>query len=196
MAKGKKNLGEMSTAELGLLFPVNIVNYRKEWPVLYSEEERRIFEAIGEDYIIIVEHIGSTAVPGLGAKPTIDILLEVRRDTPDEHIKDRMALAGYEFISKPENPPPHMMFAKGYSAEGITGNTFHVHARYPGNREEVVFRDYLVKHGEVADEYLELKKKLALEFRNDREKYTEAKTGFIKSVLARAYGQKEQSESF
>jgi GrpB-like predicted nucleotidyltransferase (UPF0157 family) len=88
---------------------------------------------------------------------------------------------GYHFIPKPENPSPHMMFAKGYSESGITGQTFHIHVRYPGDWDEIVFRDYLINNRNVTADYARLKMKLATEFKNDREKYTDSKTAFIKS---------------
>jgi GrpB-like predicted nucleotidyltransferase (UPF0157 family) len=84
-------------------------------------EESRIRRALGNQNILRIEHIGSTAVPHLKAKPTIDILLEV----PDAFDKDRMVnklkKLHYHFIPKPENPPPHMMFAKGYTLKGFKG---------------------------------------------------------------------------
>jgi GrpB-like predicted nucleotidyltransferase (UPF0157 family) len=75
-----------------------------------------------------------------------------------------------------------MMFAKGYSESGITGQTFHIHVRYSGNWDEIVFRDYLIKNQKVTADYARLKRKLADEFKNDREKYTDSKSTFIKST--------------
>jgi GrpB-like predicted nucleotidyltransferase (UPF0157 family) len=87
---------------------------------------------------------------------------------------------GYQYIPKSENPPPHMMYAKGHSESGITGPTFHIHVRYPGDWDEIVFRDYLIKNKSVTADYAKLKRKLADEFENDREKYIDSKTTFIK----------------
>ena len=75
-----------------------------------------------------------------------------------------------------------MMFAKGYSESGITGQTFHIHIRFPGDWDELVFRDYLIKNQMVAAEYAKLKKALATDFKNDREEYTDNKTAFIKTT--------------
>jgi GrpB-like predicted nucleotidyltransferase (UPF0157 family) len=91
-----------------------------------------------------------------------------------------------EAIPKPENPPPHMMFAKGYSEEGFAGQAFHIHARYKGDWDESRFRDYLISHPETAVEYAGLKLKLAELYPNDREKYTESKTEFIAKINALA----------
>ena len=89
----------------------------------------------------------------------------------------------YQFISKPENPSPHIMFAKGYSESGIIGQTFHIHVRYPGDWDEIIFRDYLINNKNVTADYARLKRKLANEFINDREKYTESKSTFIKNSI-------------
>jgi GrpB-like predicted nucleotidyltransferase (UPF0157 family) len=79
-----------------------------------------------------------------------------------------------------------MMFAKGYSPEGLTGQTFHIHTRYSGDWDEIAFRDYLIRNPRVAEEYAVLKRRLSIEFKNDREKYTDAKTSFIKEIVKRA----------
>ncbi len=185
-----ENLNDLTTEELGKLFPVFLVEYNPEWENLYHLEEQSIREAIENNNIYSIEHIGSTAVPGLCAKPTIDILVEIRseinKDLLIKHLKD----IGYQYILKPENPPPHMMFAKGYSAEGIKGQTCHVHIRYPGNWDEPVFRDYLIKNPEKAREYGNLKMRLADKYRNDREKYTDNKTNFIKETMIDARSRK------
>jgi GrpB-like predicted nucleotidyltransferase (UPF0157 family) len=78
-------------------------------------------------------------------------------------------------ISKPENPPPHMMFVKGYSESVIIGQTFHIHVRYPGGWDEIVFRDNLIINQAVSSDYAIPKRKLPDQFKNDREKYTDGK---------------------
>src|SRR5450759_4983784 len=90
---------------------------------------------------------------------------------------------GYQFIPKPENPPPHMMFAKGYSETGYTGQSYHLHIRYRGEWDELIFRDYLIRNPESAWEYGELKRRLSIVFINDREAYTNNKTDFIKEII-------------
>jgi GrpB-like predicted nucleotidyltransferase (UPF0157 family) len=177
-----KDLNKMTTDELGQLFPIIIVDYNPDWPRLASIESRNILETVGKDVITRIEHIGSTAVPGLCAKPTIDFLLEILDTTNCDFLINQLQKNNYHFIPKPENPPPHMMFAKGYSESGITGQTFHIHVRYPGDWDEIVFRDYLLKNQSVKEDYARLKRKLATEFKNDREKYTDSKTAFIKTT--------------
>ncbi len=177
-----KDLNQLTTDELGQLFPVTIVDYNPDWPGLASTEKKNIIRNAGKAVISRIEHIGSTAIPGLCAKPTIDFLLEILDITNCDLLINRLKKIGYHFIPKPENPPPHMMFAKGYSESGITGQTFHIHVRYSGDWDELVFRDYLLKNQTVTAEYARLKRKLATEFRNDREKYTDGKSTFIKNT--------------
>ena len=180
--KMTKDLNHLTNEELGQLFPVIIVDYNPDWPKLASVEKKNIIKSVGKEFISRIQHIGSTAIPGLCAKPTIDFLLEILDITNCDFLINQLQKIGYDFISKPENPPPHMMFAKGYSESGISGQTFHIHVRYSGDWDEIVFRDYLLENQTVTAEYARLKKKLATEFKNDREKYTESKTTFIKNI--------------
>ncbi len=138
-----KNLNQLTTDELGQLFPIINTDYNPDWPRIASMESKKIIKAVGKKFITRIEHIGSTAIPGLCAKPTIDFLLEILDITNCNLIIKHLQKINYHFIPKPENPPPHMMFAKGYSESGITGQTFHIHVRYPGDWDEIIFRDFL-----------------------------------------------------
>ena len=178
-----KDLNKMTTDELGQLFPIFIVDYNPDWPRLALIESRNIVKAVGKDVVTRIEHIGSTAIPGLCAKPTIDFLLEIFEFTNYDLLIKQLHKIGYHFIQKPENPPPHMMFAKGYSESGKTGQTFHIHVRYPGDWDEIVFRDYLRSNYDAALNYSDLKRVLADNYVNDREKYTDNKTDFINRVI-------------
>jgi len=178
-----KDLNRLTTDELGKLFPIFLVDYNPDWPRLASIESINITETVGNEVLARIEHIGSTAVPGLCAKPTIDFLLEVLETTNCDLLIKQMQKISYHSIPKPENPPPHLMFAKGYSDSGISGQTFHIHVRYPGDWDEIVFRDFLLANQSVTADYANLKMKLANEFKHDREKYTDGKTAFIKNII-------------
>ena len=178
-----KNLNELTVAELGQLFPIILTDYNPKWVELYQLEKQSIYATIDPKQIVSIEHIGSTAVPGLFAKPTIDILIEIQDHTDLDLIKGNLKKIGYEYILKPENPPPHMMFAKGYTQKGISGQTFHIHIRYTGDWDEIVFRDYLKSNPDTALNYANLKRALANKHKNDREKYTVYKTDFIKGIV-------------
>jgi GrpB-like predicted nucleotidyltransferase (UPF0157 family) len=177
-----KQINDLSREELGRLFPIIILEPNPAWPFLFRSEKMKIEKCLGLQNIISLEHIGSTAVPGLKAKPSIDILLEIP-DEADNHILIfKLKELAYEFIPQPENPPPHMMLAKGYTMQGMKGQAFHIHVRYKGDWDEIYFRDYLIKNAEIAKEYAILKENLAILHKNDREAYTDAKTEFVKRI--------------
>ena len=178
-----KDLGQLSTAELGKLFPIIISDPNPKWKEIYQIEKTNIIKLLGLDIVKRIEHIGSTAIPNLKSKPTIDILLEINDNVDANRIIELLKKLEYHFISKPENPPPHMMFAKGYSKEGFIGQTYHIHVRFEGNWNEIIFRDYLINNPEIAKEYSDLKLELAKKYKNNREAYTEGKTDFIKKVI-------------
>ena len=190
----KRELHEMSPAELGRLFPIELVGYNPEWKKVFEDEKEKIEQRLAGITTTRISHIGSTAIPGIMAKPTIDILLEINffkemmmtetivKDNQLSLIKEGLEAEGYRCLQKPENPPPHMMFVKGYTLTGFSGQAFHVHVRYPGEWAEIHFRDYLLQHPKAAAEYEALKIRLAEQFRNDRDGYTEAKSGFIASI--------------
>jgi GrpB-like predicted nucleotidyltransferase (UPF0157 family) len=178
----ENHLDKMSSEELGKLFPIIISEPNTKWVSLFQTEKAEIEKALGLENIIRIEHIGSTAVPNIKAKPTIDILLEIQEVTDLNYIKEELNELNYHFISKPENPAPHMMFVKGYTTEGFKGQAYHIHVRYSGDWDELYFRDYLISHPEIAGEYAELKVRLAKEFENNRDAYTEKKTDFVQRI--------------
>lgn len=177
-----KALDEMTNEELWELFPIIISEHDPNWKEKYLEEKAAIEESIGTQNIARINHIGSTAVPNLAAKPTIDILIEIRDDTDTDKLIGNMEVAGYIYSPQPDNPPPHMMFMKGYTPEGFKGQVYHIHVRYSGDWNELYFRDYLKLHPDVADEYGKLKLELKEEFQHNRDGYTYAKTKFIKRI--------------
>ncbi len=177
-----KQLSEMTDKELGQLFPIQISEPNPEWRRMYQAEKIAIVNALGEENILRIEHIGSTAIPNLKAKPTIDMLLEIPESTHNNLIKEKLTMLNYHFIPQPENPPPHMMFAKGYTLEGFKGQAYHIHVRYKGDWDELYFRDYLIAHPEIACHYSDLKSQLVEKYKYDREEYTDKKTEFIKRI--------------
>lgn len=180
----------MTNEELGALFPIIISEPDSRWPGLFEKEENKIRKALGKHNMIRLEHIGSTAIPHLKAKPTIDILLEVPVFADKDGIIKKLKKLRYHYIPKPENPAPHMMFAKGYTRLGFRGQAYHIHVRYPGDWDELYFRDYLKAHPEIAQKYGELKVRLSKTYRNDREGYTDKKNNFVKRITRMARRQK------
>lgn len=183
-----KSLDDMTDEERWQLFPIILSEYKPAWKTNYLKEMAVVKEAVGSYNIIRISHIGSTAVPGLIAKPTVDILVEIKDNTDTDRLISNMQLGGYRYLEQPENPPPHMMFIKGYTPEGFKGQVFHVHVRYSGDWDELYFRDYLLAHPETAEEYGRLKQELKNKYEHDRDGYTYAKTEFIERItkLARA----------
>lgn len=160
--------------------PVRIVPYDPRWPRLFEEERARIESAIGE-WMVEVEHIGSTAVPGLAAKPVIDIMVGVRGFEEDAPACVE-ALEGIGYECRREAGVPGRIFFRKF-AEDV--RTYHLHLVPAGGsfwREHLLFRDYLRSHPGAAREYERLKRDLAARFGHDRDAYTEAKTEFIRRI--------------
>ncbi len=184
--KKEQSLTEMSNEELWQLFPIILTEHQAHWKDDFQHEAELLKEKIGSGHIEKISHIGSTAIPGLLAKPTIDILLEVKEDTDLDKLIAIMGSIGYIYSPQPHKPEPHMMFLKRYMPTGFLPPVFHVHVRYPGVLDEIYFRDYLLEHPETAKEYGNLKLKLKQQFEHDRDGYTEAKTEFIQRITSLA----------
>lgn len=177
-----KPLDEMTNEELWQLFPIIISQPNPAWKDSYSTEKAIIETKIGTANIVRISHIGSTAVPNLPAKPTVDILLEIKTDTALEQLIAALRELGYIYCPQPNKPAPHMMFMKGYTPEGFKGQVYHLHVRYSGDWDELYFRDYLIAHSDAAKRYAELKLDLKEKYEFDRDGYTAAKTGFIRQT--------------
>lgn len=181
--KEEKELNDMTTEELGQLFPIIISEYNSKWKEYYIEAKKQLLALFTMGEIVRVEHIGSTAIPEIKSKPTIDILLEINENTDTKLLIKKIESLGYHYVPQHDNPPPHIMFARGYTKQGFKGQAYHIHVRYPGDWHEIRFRDYLLENKDVAKEYEKLKLQLADKYRNDREAYTDAKTKFIVKIL-------------
>lgn len=172
----------MTLDQLGQLFPIILHDHSPTWSSLYQSERNLILSNFPKSDIIQIDHIGSTAIPGIKAKPTIDILLQVADHVDIDTIKKIFISLDYHINERPDNPPPHLTFVKGYTPHGFIGQTYHVHIRYKGDWDEIRFKEYLINHEESAKEYETLKLNLADKYRNDREGFTNAKTDFIEKI--------------
>lgn len=182
-----KPIGEMTPGERGHLFPIILEPSNPAWRDFYRSEKEAIVSAIKKENIERINHIGSTSVQGLLAKPTVDILLEIKGSADLDLLIKNLKALGYLYEPKPMNPAPGMMFMKGYTPQGFSGQAVHLHVRYLGDWNELYFRDYLKKHPETARQYAEVKAALKTDHEFDREAYTNGKTAFCKeiTVLAR-----------
>ncbi|MBC8139939.1 MAG: GrpB family protein [Armatimonadetes bacterium] len=163
-----------------------IVPYDERWRDLFAREIATINAVAPPGLLLRGEHFGSTAVPGLAAKPVIDILLGVASLAD---AKDRLIPAveplGYSYWRDDPNP------AKLYAVKGLPPNsprTHHLHIVEPDSQmwEQLLFRDYLRLHNDEAARYAALKHDLAARFRTDREAYTEGKSAYIAEVMKSA----------
>ncbi len=166
---------------------IAVVEYNPRWPRLFEEEKARLLAAAG-GVLTAVEHIGSTAVPGLAAKPIIDAMGGVHRLDDAMGCVHALEGIGYEYVPEYEAYiPERRYFRKPRTGQGPRTHHLHVVEMTSGFwRRHLLFRDYLRAHPEVAREYEDLKQRLAVEYGDDGWGYTEAKTVFINGVVARA----------
>ena len=168
------------------LFPIILEEHNPQWLDNYLIEKSLIERILGKENIIRISHYGSTSVPGLIAKPTIDILLEISTSVDVPQFIEDMLDNECVYVEQPNDPPPHIVFYRGYTPEGFKGQAVHIHVRYPGDWDELYFRDYLLTHPETAAEYGELKQRLIKDYEYDRDGYTEAKGEFIRKITGEA----------
>lgn len=181
----KKVFGDLTKDEIGQLFPIEISSYDTNWPKLYEEERLLITNNVNSSLFSRIEHFGSTSVPGLSSKNTIDILMAVEFEGNSNHkIIEQMQTIGYEFNWQNEGANTHMVFVKGYDLENPKQQTYHVHAAPESHSlwERLHFRNYLITYPEAAQRYEELKKSLANQYKHDRVAYRIAKTDFVKKI--------------
>ncbi len=177
-----RSLHEMTNEELWQLFPIILKPHDPAWCQQYKKEEERLLANLNEFKIIRISHIGSTVVPDIYAKPTVDILMEVAKmnSTKRKALIASLTQMGYLYSYQKHQAQPRMMFMKGYTPSGFAPEVFHLHVRYHKDWDELYFCQYLITHPDVAKEYEELKLSLKESFKHDRDGYTYAKTAFIK----------------
>ena len=176
---------------------VDIVPYNPDWPLLFMEEKKCLLSCLPNELIKRIEHFGSTSVPGLAAKPIIDMLVEV---TSLEEVKRDVVPVleskGYDYFWRPswgdDVPPFYAWFIK----RDMNGNrTHHIHMVEDDfeHWDRLLFRDYLVEHPEAAKEYQKIKYELSDKYKNNRVEYTKEKTDFIRKITesAKKYYEKE-----
>lgn len=166
---------------------IELVPSNPEWPRRFDAEASQLRTIIPADLLIDLEHIGSTAVPGLPAKPVIDILAIVTDlEAARARLVGPLEAAGYTF--RHQNPDTDRLFFVKGLPPAAPHRTHHLHVMEsgPGALRHIAFRDHLRDHPAERDAYAALKQDLARRFRDDREAYTAAKGDFIEAVLGRA----------
>jgi GrpB-like predicted nucleotidyltransferase (UPF0157 family) len=162
---------------------VTVVPYDPDWPRRF-DEEFRVLAAVFAGSEAVIEHVGSTAVPGLGAKPVIDIMVGVPILVEVEGRIPALEAAGYEYVQEYEKQLPDRRY---FRKPRLGRRAFHVHCVVTGSEfwiRHLAFRDHLRGHPESAMAYYNLKRELTM--RVSKEEYTEAKSPFIEGVLASA----------
>ncbi|WP_338017248.1 GrpB family protein [Vreelandella alkaliphila] len=185
MLQGLVKMDEEESLERAIDEEVVILPYDAKWQRIFEEERDRLLHLFPGDFLA-VEHFGSTAVPGLAAKPVIDILAGVDSMSRADELMEPLCRASYatsmEFNASLVGRRWLMRWAEGR-------RTHHLHLMVYGSREwdqRLAFRNILRTHPELAQRYEKNKRLWATEFRLDREAYTAAKAGFILQALKNA----------
>jgi GrpB-like predicted nucleotidyltransferase (UPF0157 family) len=163
---------------------VRVVPHDPNWSGLFGIECGRIADALG-DIVAALHHIGSTAVPGIPAKPIIDMLLEVSDLGELDRRAPRMESLGYE--AKGEFGIPGRRYFRRDDEHRV--RTHQMHAFHFGSEDVVrhlAFRDYMIAHPQIAQSYGDLKRQLAARFPSDIEAYMDGKDAFVKEHQAKA----------
>lgn len=160
---------------------VRLSDYNPEWIRLY-QQEAEFLSAIFKDEVVRFEHFGSTSVPGLKAKPVIDMMCIVKDIATIDSYNDRMALLGYD-VAGDWGIPGRRLFRKGGEAR-----THHIHCYqvdHPQIERHLIFRDYLRAHPQEAAKYSQFKQELADRF-EDTSQYSPAKKLFVSTMEQQA----------
>ena len=161
--------------------------YSQEWKILYEKEAEKIKSIIG-DFIIDIQHIGSTAIPDMIAKPIIDIAVMIPSLDKAKDLIKPLASLGYNY-DEPASSSERYFFRKGEPAR------YHLSLTAPNVsfwRRQMLFRDYLISHLSIAKEYEELKLKLFEKDPTGRGEYLSGKTLFVQKILKLAEKEGDQ----
>lgn len=169
---------------------IELREYDPRWPEMFLAEKEHLLACLPRDLVGRIEHFGSTAVPGLVAKPVVDMLVEVRSlEETKARIAPVLEAQGYDYFWRPSfgdsTPPFYAWFIR---RDGEGRRTHHIHMVEPHfeHWNRLLFRDWLIAHPEAAAEYAALKRKLAAAHPDDREAYTAGKTEFVVRVTEAA----------
>jgi GrpB-like predicted nucleotidyltransferase (UPF0157 family) len=180
---------------------VAVVPYDPRWPEKFEQERLHLLSCLPANLIRRIEHFGSTAVPGLSAKPIVDILVEVTSlDETQEQIVPILESQGYDYFWRPssgnDTPPFYAWFIKRDQSGNRTHHIHMVEFQFE-HWDRLLFRDYLIEHPDIAIEYGNLKMRLAGVHPSDRVAYTQAKSDFVRKIttIAKQYYGKTGSDS-
>lgn len=164
---------------------VEVTAHDPRWQAAFKAEAESVLKALGDENVVAVHHIGSTAIPNIYAKPVIDLLVEVRSHEKLDERSGEMAAIGYEVMG--EYGIAGRRYFRKSNELGV--RTHHVHAFESGSPEikrHLAFRDYMIAHPHDAQRYSELKRQLARAYPEDIDSYMDGKDSFIKEIDCRA----------
>jgi len=180
----KRDVPGFATADALGLEPgvVRMVEYDARWPLLFAAEQQRIRDRCGAGLALRLEHVGGTSIPGMCAKPVLDIAAGRPRDTPPHEYVSHLARAGYEHRGE-RGVPGREFFCRGEP------RAYHLHLVEEGGPlwcDYLAFRDFLRAHAEAAGWFAEEKRALAARLAADREAHMRAKSTLVQAILQRA----------
>lgn len=192
----KEHISELSPDEFQKTFPIELKDVISDYSEWYEEEKDKILSVLSENGIARINHIGSTAIPNIKAKPIVDILLEID-DTC--HIKKLVEALkeidfGTEILYRKEEPF-ELLMSKGMTVNGFGQRVFLLHIRYLGDWNELYFRDYLLDNPDIAEEYSNLKIQILKDINDGRIErmpngkpngYSAAKYAFVDDISHKA----------
>lgn len=196
MNSTKKHVSELTPQEFQKTFPITLADVLPEFAVWYEEEKASILSVVDAKEIVRINHIGSSAIPNIKAKPVVDILLELDGTANVGRIVESLKSIdfGVEVSMKKENPFEYLL-AKGMTVDGFAEKVFLLHLRYAGDWDELYFRDYLLDNPDIAKEYSSLKEKILTDISEGKMErmpngqpngYSNAKFSFVKEVSQKA----------
>jgi GrpB-like predicted nucleotidyltransferase (UPF0157 family) len=166
--------------------PIVVVAYQSSWRTRFEELHAQLSQRLGS-LSAGIEHIGSTAIPGLHAKPIIDIDVIIPSNADFQQVRVQLSSLGYVHVGD-QGVAGREAFELQQGVGAVNDHHLYVCRENAEElRRHVQFRDYLLLHSEAAAEYGRLKRELALRYRDDREAYTDAKSQFITQILERPF---------
>ena len=173
-----KKLKDMSLEALWILFHIILKEHNPKYQSWYNDEKNSLILVLENQKVCRINHIGSTSVKGLIAKPIIDILLELPNDYDLNAIAKLLKENHWSLMTR-NNETKTLDLNKGYTPSGFAERVYHLHIKPSGDWGELYFRDYLQQHADVARQYETLKLGLKERFEHNRDAYTNAKSEFI-----------------
>lgn len=192
----KRKVSDLSPEEFQKTFPIVLKEHNPQYPAWYQAAKEEILGAVSREDVGRISHIGSSAVPGLLAKPIVDILLEIDGRCNVTKLQDDLKRIGFgEELATRSEDPFRLLLAKGMSCGGFAEKVFLLHVRYLGDWNELYFRDYLLAHPEAAEEYGRLKQGILRDIESGKIErmpggkpngYSQAKLEFVERMTAAA----------